>query len=264
MPGDRDEVLSPADARGSGLIVPIEHDKIVRTRRPDAGGVLGELLPVAFPVTVSKFFFGTTAVRITDSNGRIPPTADIEPVVSSLAPGPQTVPLTPSAGGLPPVVEPTDPPEVCETSFRTNGDLVSSSSYGYSFSNSFVLPSLFTVTGMWLEGVMGGRDDGEPSIVLDVFSPLLSDGASLTRVDETGSREVRENVSHFDILQMVTVKTGETMRPAVVEMLGMLLPAALPVTVSTLPFETRSVLAIDSNTRMPGTAVMDPVAVSNV
>lgn len=60
------------------------------------------------------------------------------------------------------------------------------------------------------------------------------------------------------------MKTGGTIRPAVVDMLGVLLPAAFPVTVSTLPFGTRSALAIDSKTRIPGTAVIGPVAVSKV
>lgn len=111
-PGGRDDAPRPAGADGSGFMVPLELDKIVSTLRPDAGGVLGELLPVTFPVTVSKFFFGTTAARITGSNDRMPPTAGIDPVASSLAPGLQTVLPTPSAGRYPPGVDPTDPPVV--------------------------------------------------------------------------------------------------------------------------------------------------------
>lgn len=126
-PGGRDEVPRPAGIGESGLLVPIDHGKIVRTLRPGAGGVLGELLPVALPVTVSKFFFGTTAVSMTDSNERMPPTADIDPVASSLAPEYHTVLLTPSAGRYPPGVDPTGPPEVGDASFRVKELLVSSS-----------------------------------------------------------------------------------------------------------------------------------------
>ncbi len=61
------------------------------TRVPDAGGVLGVLLPAAFPVTVTRLPLQTTAVRITGSNGRIPTTADIDPVAISLVPEPGTV-----------------------------------------------------------------------------------------------------------------------------------------------------------------------------
>lgn len=237
---------------------------MVLTLRPGAGGVLGELLPVAFPVTVSKFFFDTTAVRITDSNERIPPTADIEPVVSSLAPELQTVPMTPLAGGYPPWVDTTDPPVVWEASFRRKDGFVSFSSSNAKYSSYPPIRNLRTVTGMCPVGVTGGRDGGDPSALFEVFSNTLSEGASLTRAGEAARSEVRDKVSFLDMFQIVAVKTGGTIRPAVVDMLGVLLPAALPVTVSTLPLETRSALAIDSKTRMPGTAVMDPVAVRKV
>lgn len=121
-----------------------------------------------------------------------------------------------------------------------------------------------TVTGIWPEGVIGGRDEVDPSRVLDVLLRTLFEGGSLTRVDEAVRREVRDKVSFHGMFQMVAVKTGETIRPAVVGMLGVLLPAALPATVSTLPFETSSALAIDSKTRIPGTAVIEPVAVRKV
>lgn len=256
-PADRGGERRTVDALGSELFVFPVKDNSAMTLRPEAGGVLGELLPVALPVTVPKFFFGTTMASITDSNGRMPPTAGIDPVASSLAPRRQTDPLTPSAGDYPPGVDPTDPPTVCGASFRANVSFVF-------YSSPTSSTPLQTVTGMWHVGVEGGTDEAGPSRQLVALATSLSDVVSLTRAGDAGRREVAGKVSLLVIPSPAFVKDAGTMRPVVVGTLGVLLPAALPVTVSTLPFGTRDALVAGSKTRIPGTAVMDPVAGSRV
>lgn len=63
-------------------------------------------------------------------------------------------------------------------------------------------------------------------------------------------------------LQVIILSAFEkgvvTMVPAADIVLGVLLPAAFPVTASTLPSDTTEVLAITSNRLIPGTAVIDP------
>lgn len=92
-------------------------DNSVTTRTPEAGEVLGVLLPAVFPETVSLSFFVTTTARIADSNERIPVTAVIGPAGISLVPGRWTVSMLLLAAGSPPGVVTTGPTVIGELYF---------------------------------------------------------------------------------------------------------------------------------------------------
>ncbi len=85
---------------------------------------------------------------------------------------------------------------------------------------------------------------------------------SVTVVVGAGITGVTGKASFQVINLLVAVKMAGTRRPAVTGALGVLLPAALPVRVSLLPFGTSVGLIAGSKERIPGTAAIDPVAVS--
>lgn len=91
------EIVGPVTGVSHSGVVKLTIVKTVETTEPAAPGMLGVLRPVVLPDTVSYSPLHTTSGLTADSNGRMPATAVIGPVVDSLGPRGITGSATPRA-----------------------------------------------------------------------------------------------------------------------------------------------------------------------
>ena len=158
-PNSHNRMPEPTSANRSKLVIPVKCSGVMVALQPNTKKILNKLLPMAFPMAISGFFFRAATMDVASSGRDVPPATRVSPMTDSLAPKLRAMPLAPFTNRSPPTISAPRPP----TMYRTDRHI------GSWLTFSSVSPSCFpwkAMENVYPKKMTKKQSNNNPSVVL--------------------------------------------------------------------------------------------------
>ena len=88
------------------------------------------------------------------------------------------------------------------------------------------------------------HSSNRPSVMLSMFSPLLSSKTSLAQISRAKDERMQRGISRFSVLRVMAIGAKRAVQPTIIRVLNVLLPTTLPMAMSALPFRAEDMLTV--------------------
>ena len=108
------------------------------------------------------------------------------------------------------------------------------------------------------------HSSNRPSVMLSMFSPLLSSKTSLAQISRAKDERMQRGISRFSVLRVMAIGAKRAVQPTIIRVLNVLLPTTLPMAMSALPFRAEDMLTVSSGAEVPKATMVSPMTMDGI